>query len=82
MIRVDRLELVVLGLEPDATVLTEEALHGCLVGDLVLTGERNDDLAVAGVLPALDDDEVAVEDAGVHHRVALHSQDELLVAAP
>jgi zona occludens toxin (predicted ATPase) len=39
--------------------------------------ERDDDLAVGRrVLPA-HDDEVAVEDAGVDHRVAAHAEDEL-----
>ena len=61
--RVDRLERLVLGLQPDAAVLAEEALHGRLVGGLVVARERDDDLAVARVLLAAHDDEVAVEDA-------------------
>ena len=38
MVRVDRLERVVLGLEPDAPVVTEETLYGGFVGGLVVAG--------------------------------------------
>ena len=48
--RVDRLERVVLGLEPDAAALAEEALHRRLVGRLVVAGERDHDVAVPRVL--------------------------------
>src|SRR5207248_11367534 len=74
MLCVDRLECVVLRLQADAPTLAEEALHGRLVGRLVVACERDDDLPVPGVLSALHDDDVAVEDAGVHHRVALDAQ--------
>jgi hypothetical protein len=55
---------------------------GCsLVGGLVGARERDDDLAVPRGLLAAHDREVAVEDAGIDHRVALHAQDELLASA-
>ena len=64
VLRVDRLERVVLGLEPHAAVcLSEETLQRRLVGRLVVTGERDDDVAVSRVLRPLDDGDVAVEDA-------------------
>ena len=50
-------------------------------GGLVVTGERDDDVAVLGVLRPLDDDDVAVEDSRVDHRVALDAKQELLPAA-
>ena len=81
MLRVDRLERLVLGLEPDAVGLAEEALAGRLVGRLVVAGERDDDVAVPRVLLPAHDDVVAVEDARVDHRVALDAQEELLAAA-
>ena len=56
MVGVDRLELVVLGLQADAAVLAEEALDGRLVGGLVVAGERDDDVAVLRGLRAADDD--------------------------
>src|SRR5438045_618706 len=46
MARVDRLEELVLRLQPDAAVLAEVALDRRLVRALVLTRERDDDLAV------------------------------------
>ena len=55
----------------------KNALHGRLVGRLVVAGERDDDLAVARVLRALHDDDVAVEDAGVDHRLALDAEQEV-----
>ena len=61
---------LVLGLQADVVLLAEEALDGRLVLD-----QRDDDLAVVGVVGRLDDDEVALEDAGVPHRVAADPQD-------
>src|SRR5207248_5335535 len=53
--RVDRLVRAVLGLEADPPLLAEEALDGRLVGRLVVAYERDDDVAVAGVLLPSDD---------------------------
>ena len=65
MVGVDRLERVVLGLQADAAAFAVEGLHRRLVGRFVVARQRDDDVAVAGVLPALDDEDVAVEDACV-----------------
>src|SRR5262249_24891985 len=78
---VDGLERVVLGLEPDASVLAVEGLDGRLVRGLVVTRERDHDLAVAGRLLPRDDLEVAGEQPGMDHRVALDAQEELLAPA-
>ena len=52
----------------DSTVcLAVEGLHRRLVGGFVVTRERPD-VAVRGVIAALDDDRVAVEDARLDHR--------------
>src|SRR5262249_37736969 len=48
--REDRLERGVLRLEAHAVAVAVERLDGRLVGRLVVTRERHDDLAVAGVL--------------------------------
>ena len=57
MFGVDRFESGVLGLQPHASVLAEEALHRRLVGGLVLARESDDDLPVArGLLPPHDDE--------------------------
>src|SRR5206468_1759527 len=61
--------------------LAEEGLDRRLVRRLVVTGERGHDVAVPRVLLPAYDDEVAVEDPGVDHRVALHPQEELLSPA-
>src|SRR5437660_3750963 len=42
---------------------------------------RNDHLAIVGALPLVDDDEVAVANVLVDHRVALHAQDVVIPAA-
>src|SRR5437763_7295515 len=78
---VDGLERVVLGLQADAVRLPEEPLDRGLVGRLVAARERDDHVAVLGVLLAANDDVVAVEDAGVHHRVAAYPEDELVTTA-
>ena len=44
-------------------------------------GLRDDDLPGAGVRLLADDDDVAVEDARLDHRVAAHAQEEVRVAA-
>src|SRR3954452_2959380 len=72
----DGLHRLVLRLQPDVVGLAEVALHGRLLAD-----ERDDDLAVGRRVLALYDDEVAVEDAGVLHRVAADAQDVLAIAA-
>ena len=74
---VDRLERGVLGLQPDPAVLAVERLDGRLVGRLVVAGERDDDLAVPRVVLAAHDDDVAVEDPGLDHRVAADAQEEV-----
>ena len=82
VVGVDRLERGVLGLEANAAVgLAVEGLDGRLVRGLVVPDERDDDVAVAGVVAALDDDRVAVEDPGVDHRVAVHGEQEVGAAA-
>ena len=82
MLRVEGLERAVLGLEADAAVaLAVERLHGRLVGRLVFADERDHDVADAGVVLAADDDDVAVEDAGLDHRVAGDAKQEVGVAA-
>ena len=48
VVGVDRLERVVLRLQPDAAVLAVERLHGRLVGGLVVADERDNDVAVLG----------------------------------
>ena len=57
--------VVVLGLQADVVGLAEEALDRRLLAD-----ERDDDVAVRGDVLGAHDDEVALEDAGVLHRVA------------
>src|ERR1700693_3070913 len=81
MLRVDGLERVVLRLEPDAAVVAEETLDGGLVRRLVFARKRDDDVAVLRILLPADDHDVAVEDACVDHRLALHAKQELLTAA-
>src|SRR5664279_681256 len=71
---IDRFERVVLGLQADAPTLPEEALDGSLAGRLVLAGQGDDYLAVVGALLPMYDEDVAVEDAGTRHRVALDAQ--------
>ena len=56
--------------------LAEEALDRRL-----LAHERDDDLAVGGGVLRAHDDEVALEDAGVLHRLAADAQDVLAVLA-
>src|SRR6185312_17318277 len=54
VVGVDRLERGILRLQPHAAVgLAVEGLHGRLVRRLVLAGERDDDVAVPGLVPAL-----------------------------
>src|SRR5690606_9124181 len=65
----DGLEFGVLGQQLDLGPLAAPALDGDLVADA-----RDDDLAVAGFLGALDGEQVAVEDAGVAHAHAAHPQ--------
>src|SRR6202011_2009727 len=61
----------VVRLEPDPRTLDVEAFDGRLAVD-----HRDDDLTVVGRRPRLDDDQVAVEDRPVDHRVAFDPQHE------
>ena len=71
----------VLRLEADAAVaLAVERLHGRLVRRLVVTDERDHDIAASRVVAPLDDDRVAVEDPGLDHRVAVHREQEVRAA--
>src|SRR5665647_2878709 len=70
----DRLVELVLGLQAHGAALVVEALGGGLVAD-----QRHDDLAVLRLILRVHDDEVAVEDAGAGHGVALHAEDEVVV---
>ena len=81
MVGVDRLEGIVLGLEPDAAALLEEPLDRRLLRHLVLADERHDDVAVLGGLLPANHDEIAFEDPRIDHRVALDAQEELLAPA-
>src|SRR4051794_38500027 len=73
----NRLHALVLRLQPDLILLTEEALDGCLV----LAHQGDDDLAVAGALRGAHHDEVALQDAGILHAVAAHAEDVVAVLA-
>src|SRR5882672_1729928 len=64
------------GPQLDARAAAVVLLDGRVVAD-----EGDDGLAVAGVALALDDDDVALADAVVHHAVAHHPQSEMVVAA-
>src|SRR3954471_8885768 len=77
VLRKDRLEGAVLRLQPDPALLLVERLDGRLVGGLVVTCERDDDLAVPRILRPAHDDDVAVEDARFDHRFALHAEQEV-----
>ncbi len=82
MLGEERLERAVLGLKPDpAVALTVEGLDGRLVGSFVFADERDDDVTLARVVLPMDDDDVAVEDSGVDHRLALHAKEEVGVPA-
>src|SRR5262245_7924614 len=79
---IEGLECRVLRLEADAAVaLAVERLDRRFVRRLVVADERHDDLAGAGVGLLAHDHDVAVEDSGVDHRLALHAQEEIGVAA-
>src|SRR5918995_1493792 len=78
---VDRLERRVLGLETDPVGLAVEGLDRRLVRRLVVAGERDHDLAVPRRVLAAHDDDVAIEDPGLDHRVAADAQEEVGVAA-
>ena len=54
-----------------------ERLHRRLVRRLVVADERHDDVASTRVGLAVDDDDVAVEDAGLDHRFALDPKEEV-----
>src|SRR5262249_4266575 len=65
-----RLHAIVLGLQADVVLLAEEPLHRRLVLE-----QGDDDLTVARLLGGPDDDEVALDDAGVLHAVAADPED-------
>ena len=77
MTRVDRLERGVLGLEPHAVALAEEALHRRLVGCLVVAGERDDDVAVPRRLLAVHE---AADEQVLHPltRLYVHGGDHIV----
>ena len=52
-----------------------------LDGRLVVPHQGDDDLPVPGLVPALDDDVVALQDPRVDHRVAAHLEDVLALVA-
>src|SRR5262245_16253935 len=72
----NRLHALVLRLQPDLILLTEEALDGRLVVE-----QGDHDLAVAAPLRGAHHDEVSVQDAGVDHALAPHPQDVVAVLA-
>ena len=74
--RADRLQRLVLRLQPHVVGLLEEALHRRL-----LAHERDDDLAVLRRVLLAHDDDVVRQDARVHHRVAAHAQEVLALLA-
>src|SRR5205085_12673229 len=69
-------ERLVLRLEPHVVGLLEEALDGGL-----LAHERHDYLPIPGGVLGSNDHVVAVEDAGVLHRLARHAQHVVAVIA-
>src|SRR5262249_21954363 len=64
-------------LERDRGTLLAQALEG----GLLLFYQRHDDVAVLGGVAALADDDVALVDAGIDHRIAFHLQRERLSPA-
>src|SRR5262245_32948153 len=71
-----RLVIGVGGLERDRGSLFAQTLEGCLL----LLDQGHDNVAVVGGVAALDDDDVALVDAGLDHGIALHFQGEMLAA--
>jgi hypothetical protein len=65
----------VFGFEEPAVVVFDEAFEGVFAVD-----EGGDDLTGAGRGGGFDDDEIAVEDAGVFHGIAADFQDEAALA--
>src|SRR4051794_33449146 len=74
--RADRLQRIVLGLQPHVIGLAEEPLDRRL-----LTYESDDDLTVGRRVLLADDHHVVGQDAGLDHRVAPHAQEVLAVLA-
>ena len=82
MLRVEGLEPRVLGLEPDSPVtLAEEGLNRRLVRGLVVADEGDDHVSSARVRLLAHDDDVAVENAGLDHRVAGDAEQEIRISA-
>jgi len=81
VLRIDRLQRLVLRLQSHAAALTEETLHRRLVGGLVVAGECNDDVSVSCGFGFAHNEDVAFEDPGVDHRVALDTEQEVGAAA-
>src|SRR5262249_28314320 len=73
----NRLHALVLRLEPDLVLFTEEALDG----RLVVSDQGDHDLTVAGALRGAHPDEVTFEDAGLLHALAADAQDVVPVLA-
>src|SRR5436190_19989514 len=74
--RIDRRHRALRGLQPDTVLLFVEALQRC---DVVLEN-RDDDVAVACGVLLLHDDEVAVVDVVVDHRLAPDAENERLAS--
>jgi len=66
----DRLHRRIGGLQPDAAVLPVKLLQR----DVLAADQRDHHLAVIGRLPVFDDDEVAVADVLVDHRIAFDAE--------
>jgi hypothetical protein len=66
----------ILRLQPDASGLAVEPLNGRFTFD-----HGDDDLAVGRIGPRIDDDQIAVKDRRIDHRVALHTEHECPRAA-
>src|SRR6516164_6550157 len=62
------------GLERDRCAAAAETLEGCLF----VVDQGDDDVAGVGAIGALEQRDVAVEDAGLDHRIAAHFEGEVL----
>src|SRR5262245_4695690 len=70
----NRLHALVLRLQPDLILLTEEALDGRLLAE-----QGDHDLPIAGALRGPHHDEVALQDPGILHRLAADPEDVVAV---
>src|SRR6185295_3157681 len=76
--RIDRLHGAARRLQPHAILLLEEALQR----RAVVLEQRDDDVAVPGGALLLHDDEIAVVDVVVDHRLPANAQNERVATAP